>query len=118
MAWGHREAVIEGVVLVASLWNGHAANMLWVSSTHPLDGSTPVTTRGSCVTPAGVPKIVETKPAKGHVVFSDIKGRGEESFRMKKYVDLMKACQNNIYYIAGERGVTVCVCVHLFPLGI
>jgi len=67
------EAVTKGVVLVMSLWDDHAANMLWLDSTYPVDGKAPGDARGSCATSTGVPKDVETKQAKGHVIFSDIR---------------------------------------------
>merc|ERR1712139_544995 len=35
------KAIDAGVVLVMSLWDDHYANMLWLDSTYPTDGSQP-----------------------------------------------------------------------------
>merc|ERR1712177_130963 len=67
------KAIDAGVVLVMSLWDDHYANMLWLDSTYPVDSSDPGAARGSCATSSGVPTDVESKQAKAHVIFSDIK---------------------------------------------
>merc|ERR1712048_1485839 len=67
------EALEKGVVLVMSLWDDHFANMLWLDSIYPTDSSDPTNYRGSCSKDSGVPKDIETKDAKSHVIFSNIK---------------------------------------------
>merc|ERR1711990_1247010 len=67
------KAIDAGVVLVMSLWDDHYANMLWLDSTYPTDGSQPGSYRGPCGTDSGVPADVETDQAKATVKFSDIK---------------------------------------------
>merc|ERR1712048_1127318 len=63
----------KGVVLVMSLWDDHFANMLWLDSIYPTDPTDPTNYRGSCSIDSGVPKDIETKDAKSHVIFSNIK---------------------------------------------
>merc|ERR1712107_850544 len=67
------KAIDAGVVLVMSLWDDHAANMLWLDSTYPVGSTDPGTLRGYCSADSGVPKDVEAAQAKSHVIFSDIK---------------------------------------------
>merc|ERR1712005_71086 len=67
------KAIDAGVVLVMSLWDDHAANMLWLDSTYPVGSTDPGTLRGYCSADSGVPKDVESAQAKSHVIFSDIK---------------------------------------------
>jgi len=62
-----------GVVLVMSLWDDHEANMLWLDSTYPINGTAPGDARGTCPTTSGVPKDVEEKHGKSKVTFSDIR---------------------------------------------
>jgi len=54
------EAMNNGMVLVLSIWDDHAANMLWLDSTYPVDKTGPGGPRGSCSTTSGVPKDVES----------------------------------------------------------
>ena len=61
------------MVLVMSLWDDHAANMLWLDSTYPVDKTTIGGPRGTCATTSGVPKDVEDQHPHSHVKFSDIK---------------------------------------------
>jgi len=70
---GISEALENGVVLVMSLWDDHAANMLWLDSTYPVDSSDPGAYRGSCSADSGIPKDVESKTPNANVKFSDIK---------------------------------------------
>lgn len=53
----------RGMVLVMSMWDDHAANMLWLDSSYPptKDASAPGVTRGPCDPKSGVPKDVESK---------------------------------------------------------
>merc|ERR1712224_667967 len=67
------QAIEAGVVLVMSLWDDHAANMLWLDSTYPVDSSDPGALRGTCPTDSGKPADVESAQADAHVIFSDIK---------------------------------------------
>merc|ERR1712187_906661 len=67
------KALEQGVVLVMSLWDDHFANMLWLDSIYPTDSTDPTNYRGSCSTSSGVPKDIETKDAKSHVIFSKIR---------------------------------------------
>jgi len=64
-----------GGVLVMSLWDDHYANMLWLDSTYPVDGTCdqPGVCRGPCAITTGVPADVEKDLADATVVFSDIK---------------------------------------------
>merc|ERR1711943_19351 len=67
------KAIDAGVVLVMSLWDDHYANMLWLDSTSPTDGSQPGSYRGACSVDSGVPADVERDQADATVKFSDIK---------------------------------------------
>merc|ERR1711998_826442 len=67
------KAIDAGVVLVMSLWDDHYANMLWLDSTYPTDGSQPGSYRGACGIDSGDPKDVEKDQADATVKFSDIK---------------------------------------------
>merc|ERR1712130_774446 len=64
-----------GGVLVMSLWDDHYANMLWLDSTYPVDGTCdqPGVCRGPCAITSGVPADVEKDLADATVIFSDIK---------------------------------------------
>lgn len=56
------EALGRGMVLVMSIWDDHAAHMLWLDSDYPT--TSPVTDpgvpRGPCSTSSGDPKDVES----------------------------------------------------------
>merc|ERR1739838_481179 len=67
------KAIDAGVVLVMSLWDDHYANMLWLDSTYPTDGSQPGSYRGPCGIDTGKPEDVEKDQASATVKFSDIK---------------------------------------------
>lgn len=67
------KAIDAGVVLVMSLWDDHATNMLWLDSTYPTDGSQPGSYRGDCSIDSGKPEDVEKDQASATVSFSDIK---------------------------------------------
>ncbi|CAE6419937.1 unnamed protein product, partial [Rhizoctonia solani] len=64
-----------GVVLVMSIWDDHAAHMLWLDSNYPLDrdASKPGVARGSCPTTSGDPKDVESQSPNASVTFSNIR---------------------------------------------
>jgi len=63
-----------GMVLVMSLWDDYAVNMLWLDSTYPANATgTPGAARGSCSTSSGVPAQVESQDASAKVIYSNIK---------------------------------------------
>merc|ERR1719224_390379 len=62
-----------GMVLVLSMWDDHEANMLWLDSTYPVDGSGPGVKRGTCATTSGDPKDVEENHPHSSVTYSNIK---------------------------------------------
>jgi cellulose 1,4-beta-cellobiosidase len=65
----------QGMVLVMSVWDDHAANMLWLDSDFPVgsNATTPGVARGSCPTTSGVPNNVESESPNASVTFSNIK---------------------------------------------
>jgi cellulose 1,4-beta-cellobiosidase len=65
----------NGVVLVMSIWDDHAANMLWLDSNYPTNGdpSKPGIARGTCPTSSGKPTDVESSAANSQVIYSNIK---------------------------------------------
>ncbi|KAG8962772.1 Exoglucanase 1 [Tulasnella sp. 419] len=69
------QAMGDGMVLVMSIWDDYAANMLWLDSNYPLDRdpAQPGTARGTCPTTSGVPADVESQQADSYVTFSNIK---------------------------------------------
>ena len=67
------EAMDKGMVLVMSLWDDHAANMLWLDSTYPKDKTALGGPRGTCGTDSGVPADVEANSPNSSVKFSNIK---------------------------------------------
>ncbi|KAJ8516490.1 hypothetical protein ONZ45_g6202 [Pleurotus djamor] len=69
------ESFERGMVLVMSIWDDHAVNMLWLDSAFPTDKdpSAPGVTRGTCATTSGVPADVESAHGSATVTFSNIK---------------------------------------------
>lgn len=69
------DAFDKGMVLVMSIWDDHAANMLWLDSDYPVgaDATAPGVARGTCATDSGVPAQVESDSADASVIFSNIK---------------------------------------------
>lgn len=65
----------KGVVLVLSVWDDYAVNMLWLDSDYPTDRSAtnPGVARGNCATTSGAPADVEASAANAAVTFSNIK---------------------------------------------
>ncbi|KAG8740352.1 Exoglucanase 1 [Ceratobasidium sp. 414] len=65
----------KGVVLVLSVWDDHAANMLWLDSNYPTDGdaATPGIARGTCDPSSGVPADVESQSPNASVTYSNIR---------------------------------------------
>ncbi|PSN61977.1 exoglucanase-like protein 1 precursor [Corynespora cassiicola Philippines] len=68
-------SLARGHVLVMSLWDDHAVNMLWLDSTYPTDKDpeTPGVGRGTCSTDSGKPEDVEANSPGSTVIFSNIK---------------------------------------------
>lgn len=68
-------ALKTGMVLVMSIWDDHAAQMLWLDAPYPptKDASAPGVTRGTCSPSSGAPTDVETNSASASVTFSNIK---------------------------------------------
>ncbi|CAE6451189.1 unnamed protein product [Rhizoctonia solani] len=69
------KAFDNGMVLVLSIWDDHAANMLWLDSNYPVgaDASQPGVARGTCATTSGVPSDVETNSPNSFVTYSNIR---------------------------------------------
>ncbi|KAG9084054.1 Exoglucanase 1, partial [Ceratobasidium sp. 370] len=65
----------KGVVLVLSVWDDHAANMLWLDSNYPTSGdpATPGIARGTCATTSGVPADIESQSPNASVTYSNIR---------------------------------------------
>ncbi|KZP29050.1 glycoside hydrolase family 7 protein [Athelia psychrophila] len=65
----------RGAVLVLSVWDDYAVNMLWLDSDYPTtgDASAPGVARGTCATTSGVPADVEKSAASASVTYSNIK---------------------------------------------
>jgi len=65
----------RGMVLVLSIWDDHAAEMLWLDSDYPLNKSatSPGVARGTCATTSGQPTDVESNSPNAQVIFSNIK---------------------------------------------
>jgi cellulose 1,4-beta-cellobiosidase len=72
---GLGQSLDRGHVLSLSLWDDHAAHMLWLDSDYPLDvpASNPGINRGPCATSSGVPSDVEQQYPSAHVIFSNIR---------------------------------------------
>lgn len=69
------QAFDHGMVLVMSLWDDTAVNMLWLDSTYPADSdpSKPGNKRGPCSTSSGKPADVESQQVDASVTYSNIK---------------------------------------------
>ncbi|KAJ7021021.1 exoglucanase-like protein 1 precursor [Mycena alexandri] len=63
------KAASAGMVLVMSIWDDHAANMLWFCPYH----THPDFSRGTCAPSSGAPKDVESASPNAQVVYSNIK---------------------------------------------
>merc|ERR1719231_1082323 len=61
------------MVLVMSIWDDHAVDMLWLDSTYPTDGKAPGSKRGTCATTSGVPATVEKNSPDAKVTYSNIR---------------------------------------------
>ncbi|KAG6887436.1 Exoglucanase [Termitomyces sp. Mi166 len=67
------QAAKSGMVLVLSVWDDHAVNMLWLDSTYPTNATTPGTARGTCSIDSGVPADVEANSPNASVTYSNIR---------------------------------------------
>ncbi|KAF5391986.1 hypothetical protein D9757_003304 [Collybiopsis confluens] len=70
---GVGSAFQKGMVLTLSLWDDHAAEMLWLDSTYPPSKTGPGAARGTCATTSGQPTDVENQNANAQVTYSNIK---------------------------------------------
>jgi cellulose 1,4-beta-cellobiosidase len=67
-------ALADDMVLVMSIWDDHAVNMLWLDSTWPIDAAGKLgAERGACATTSGVPAEVEAQVPNSNVMFSNIR---------------------------------------------
>ncbi|KAI0033632.1 cellobiohydrolaseI [Vararia minispora EC-137] len=68
-------AMDAGMVLVMSVWDDHAVNMLWLDSDYPTTApaTQPGISRGPCATTSGVPATVEAQSPNAQVTYSNIK---------------------------------------------
>jgi cellulose 1,4-beta-cellobiosidase len=66
-------ALQAGMVLVMSVWDDYAVDMLWLDSTYPTGSTTPGSNRGTCPTTGSDPATVEAKYPSAKVIFSDIR---------------------------------------------
>jgi cellulose 1,4-beta-cellobiosidase len=73
---GLGRALERGLVLAASVWDDHYANMLWLDGTFPV-GADPATDpgsgRGPCPADSGDPAVVQVEQASASVRFSGLK---------------------------------------------
>ncbi|GAM28417.1 hypothetical protein SAMD00019534_115930, partial [Acytostelium subglobosum LB1] len=69
------EAIQGGMVLVMSLWDDYAVDMLWLDSSYPTNvpANQPGVARGGCSTTSGSPSYVESQYPNAYVVYSNIK---------------------------------------------
>ncbi|KDQ16755.1 glycoside hydrolase family 7 protein [Botryobasidium botryosum FD-172 SS1] len=72
---GIGKSFANGVVLVMSVWDDYAANMLWLDSNYPTNkpATSPGVARGTCATTSGKPSDVESQSPNAAVIFSNIK---------------------------------------------
>ncbi|KAF5325254.1 hypothetical protein D9619_009695 [Psilocybe cf. subviscida] len=72
---GISKGMAAGMVLVLSVWDDHAVNMLWLDSDYPTtsDPSQPGIARGTCATTSGVPTDIESSEANSSVTYSNIR---------------------------------------------
>jgi cellulose 1,4-beta-cellobiosidase len=69
------QAASAGMVLVMSIWDDHAADMLWLDAPYPptKSASSPGVSRGTCSPSSGAPTDVESASANAQVTYSNIK---------------------------------------------
>jgi len=66
-------AMERGMVLVMSIWDDNAANMLWLDSVYPPQASGPGAERGPCSTDSGKPDVIEKTNRDAFVSFMNVK---------------------------------------------
>ena len=69
------KALSTGMVLVMSIWDDYAVDMLWLDAPYPTTAnpSAPGVSRGTCSDTSGVPADVEKNSPNAAVTFSNIK---------------------------------------------
>mmetsp|Transcript_50341 Transcript_50341/g.114412 ORF Transcript_50341/g.114412 Transcript_50341/m.114412 type:complete len:97 (+) Transcript_50341:1320-1610(+) len=69
------DALEKGMVLVMSLWDDHAAHMLWLDSDYPTDqpATKPGVARGTCATTSGDPDEVEKDHGDSSVAYCNLR---------------------------------------------
>lgn len=67
------QSMDRGQVLVLSIWDDHAVNMLWLDSTYPTTSTKLGAARGECPTTSGKPTDVETNSPNSSVTYSNIR---------------------------------------------
>jgi len=70
---GMSAAMSRGMVLVMSIWDDGASNMLWLDSTFPEGATGAGAARGRCATDSGVPADVEKTGKDSYVGFKNLK---------------------------------------------
>jgi cellulose 1,4-beta-cellobiosidase len=63
----------NGMVLVMSIWDDHAVNMVWLDATDPPGGTALGDKRGRCSEQSGKPATLEKEHPNSKVIFSDIR---------------------------------------------
>lgn len=67
------DAFERGMVLVMSIWDDSAVNMLWLDSTYPVNATGPGAARGPCATDTGVPEQVRHDNPNAYVKYMNIR---------------------------------------------
>lgn len=70
---GMGAAMSRGMVLVMSIWDDAAANMLWLDSVYPEGATGAGAERGPCATDSGVPADVEETQAHSYAGFTNLR---------------------------------------------
>ncbi|KAG8917859.1 Exoglucanase 1 [Tulasnella sp. 417] len=70
---GMGQSLARGGVLVLSVWDDYAVNMLWLDSQYPTDCTKDGCYRGTCPTTSGVPAEIEVSAASATVTYSNIR---------------------------------------------
>jgi len=70
---GMSDAIGRGMVLVMSIWDDGAANMLWLDSVYPPEATGPGAERGPCSTDSGKPDDVEKENPDAYAAFTNVK---------------------------------------------
>lgn len=70
---GMGAAMSRGMVLVMSIWDDAASNMLWLDSVYPEGATGAGAERGPCATDSGVPADVEETQAHSYAGFTNLR---------------------------------------------